>query len=90
MKVTFDPHKRAVTLADRGLGFADAAQVFDGPKLTVEDVRFDYPEPRLRTYGFVDGRMAAVIWTPTDDGIRVISMRHCHDKEQRRYRPRMG
>ena len=90
MKVTFDPFKRATTLAARGLDFADAAQVFDGPRLTIEDVRFDYREPRLRTYGFVDGRMVAMIWTPTDDGIRVISMRHCHDKEQRRYRPHMG
>ena len=84
MKVTFDPFMRATTLAARGLDFADAAKVFDGPRLTIEDVRFDYPEPRLRTYGFIDGRMVAMIWTPTDDGVRVISMRLCHDKEQRR------
>ena len=90
MKVTFDPYKRATTLADRGLDFADAAQVFAGPIFTDQDVRFDYPEPRMQSYGFVDGRMVVMIWTPTDDGVRVISMRHCHDKEQRRYRSRLG
>jgi uncharacterized protein len=30
MKITFDPAKRAITLSDRGLDFADAAEVFAG------------------------------------------------------------
>jgi uncharacterized DUF497 family protein len=31
-----------------------------------------------------------VVWTPTDTGIRVISMRNCHDKESRSIAPRLG
>jgi uncharacterized protein len=30
MKITFDPAKRASTLKDRSLDFADAAEVFAG------------------------------------------------------------
>lgn len=49
MEVTFDPAKRLATLEQRGLDFADAGQIFDGPRLTLEDDRFDYPEPRFQT-----------------------------------------
>jgi uncharacterized DUF497 family protein len=33
MKITFDPVKRAVTLAGRGLDFEDAAEFFRGDTL---------------------------------------------------------
>jgi uncharacterized DUF497 family protein len=33
MKITFDPVKRAVTLAERGLDFEDAAELFRGDTL---------------------------------------------------------
>jgi uncharacterized protein len=90
MKISFDPEKREWTLRERGLDFAKAGTVFDGQKLTLVDERFEYPEPRYQTYGWLDGRMVLVAWTPADDGIRVISMRHCHGKEQRRIAPLMG
>jgi uncharacterized DUF497 family protein len=31
MAITFDPAKRAKTLAERQLDFEDASEVFDGP-----------------------------------------------------------
>jgi uncharacterized DUF497 family protein len=39
MRITFDPIKRARTLADRGLDFEDAAVVFEGVTVEVEDLR---------------------------------------------------
>jgi uncharacterized DUF497 family protein len=39
MRITFDPSKRARTLAERGLDFADAAQIFAGLHATLEDTR---------------------------------------------------
>jgi hypothetical protein len=42
MRITFDPAKRAVTLAERGLDFADAAEVFQGDTLDFPDDRRDY------------------------------------------------
>jgi hypothetical protein len=57
---------------------------------TQEDGRFADPEPRYQTYGWVGERLVPVVWTPTDSGIRVISMRNCHDTESRRIAPRLG
>jgi len=88
--VSFDPEKRAWTLAERGLDFGDAGRVFAGATLTQEDDRFAYPEPRFQTYGRLDGRIVLLVWTPTPAGIRVISMRNCHDKESRRVGARLG
>jgi hypothetical protein len=88
--ISFDPAKRAWTLTERGLDFADADQVFAGARLTQEDDRFDYPEPRFQTYGWLGERLVLVVWTPTETGIRVMSMRNCHDKESRRIIPRLG
>lgn len=90
MEISFDPVKRDATLRERGLDFAEAAALFADPSYTVEDDRFDYPEPRFLTFGLLHGRMAMVAWTPTDDGIRVISMRKCNEREQAKLASRMG
>ena len=44
MKITSDPNKRERTLIERDLDFMDAAKVFVGRALTLEDDRFDYGE----------------------------------------------
>jgi uncharacterized protein len=90
MKIAFDPVKRAIALQERGVDFLDAALVFNEPSITTEDVRFEYPETRFLTYGFINGRLMVVVWTPIEDGIRVISMRKCNDREQETFRNRMG
>jgi uncharacterized protein (DUF4415 family)/uncharacterized DUF497 family protein len=62
--VTFDPAKRAVTLVERGLDFADATRLFTGALLEIPDERFDYGEKRFVTFGFLNDRMVVVVWTP--------------------------
>jgi len=47
MRITFDPIKRDTALADRGLDFADAVEVFAGPVFEAPDDRFDYGEERI-------------------------------------------
>ncbi|WP_332107576.1 BrnT family toxin [Variovorax sp. SRS16] len=61
--MTFDPVKRAKTLAERGLDFADAAIVFEGNTLEVEDDRKDYGEIRIICFGLLAGRMVVVGYT---------------------------
>ena len=85
MRITFDPNKRDATLAERGLDFADAAEVFASATIDLPDTRFAYPEPRTVTYGYLNERLVVVVWTATEDGCRVISMRKANDREQRRY-----
>lgn len=90
MKIAFDPVKRAIALQDRGVDFLDAALVFNEPSVTGEDTRFDYPEQRFLTFGLIHGRLMAAVWTPIEDGIRVISMRKCNEREQKVFAARMG
>jgi uncharacterized protein len=90
MKIAFDPVKRAIALQDRGVDFLDATLVFDDPSITLSDKRFDYPEERFQTFGLIRNRLFIVVWTPIEDGIRVISMRKCNEREQKGFAARMG
>lgn len=79
--IMFDKAKRDKTLAERGLDFADAALVFDGPTATLEDARKIYGETRYQTMGLLRGRAVMVVWTPRKASRRVISMRYAHEHE---------
>ena len=88
MKMEFDAVKRATTLELRGLDMVRAGEVFDGPTLTVEDDRRNYGETRFITVGFLDGAMVVLVWTPRNDGYRIISMRKANERERKHYTPR--
>lgn len=90
MRIAFDPAKRARTIEDRGLDFDDAVLVFAGETYNEEDRRQDYGETRIRTVGFLAGRMVMIVWTPRGEARHVISMRKCNEKEQAYYRQRLG
>lgn len=86
MEIEFDDEKRQRTLEARGLDFADAAIVFDGPEFTVLDDRENYGEERFLTVEYLGDRLVAIVRTPRDAARRIISMRKCNDREQRKYR----
>jgi uncharacterized DUF497 family protein len=83
MDISFDPVKRAETLQQRGLDFADAGEVFQGEVITIRDLRRDYGEERFITAGYFGSRCVVIVWTPRDAGRRIISMRHAHAREER-------
>lgn len=85
MKITFDPVKRAVTLAERGLDFEDAADLFLGDTLDFPDDRQDYGELRMVTVGHLNRRMMIVVWTPRGNARHVISMRKANAREKARF-----
>ena len=85
MALEFDEQKRAATLANRGLDFGRAGEVFEGPTFTLIDERQDYGEIRYLTYGRLGSRTVAIVWTQRGDARRIISMRECHAKERQRY-----
>jgi uncharacterized DUF497 family protein len=90
LEITFDPIKRDKVLAERGLDFAHAGRVFAGRTATARDIRKSYPEARFITAGLLGDRVVVMVWTPTAAGRRIISMRHCHEDEARRWREQMG
>jgi len=90
VEISFDPAKRAKTLAERGLDFADAGQMFAGLTMTRPDDRFDYPEPRFQTFGLLNERLVVVVWAEVDGHRRVISMRKCNEREQHWFARQLG
>lgn len=90
MQVTFDPIKRAKTLVDRGLDFADATFVFEGVTLEFEDDRKDYGEIRIICFGFLAERLVVVGYTPRGADRHIFSMRKANDREKERIGPQLG
>jgi len=90
MQVTFDPAKRARTLVERGLDFADAVRVFEGDTLEVEDDRKDYGEVRIICFGLLGGRMAVIGYTPRGADRHIFSTRKANEREQERIGPQLG
>lgn len=90
MEITFDIAKRRKTLRERGLDFADATRLFAGLTFTRPDERFDYPEPRFQTFGLLDERLIMAVWSETETGRRIISMRKCNDREQFWFERQLG
>jgi hypothetical protein len=87
VKITFDPRKRDAALSERGLNFEDAALLFAGITLELEDTREDYGEKRMICFGTLEGRMIVVGYTPRGADRHVFSMRKANDREQRRIAP---
>jgi hypothetical protein len=84
VRTTFDPTKRARTLADRGLDFRDAAVVFAGTTVEIEDTRREYGERRIICFGLLSGRLVVVGYTPRGRARHVFSMRKANDREKER------
>jgi uncharacterized DUF497 family protein len=87
VRITFDRSKWQHTLAERGLDMRSAKEVFAGIHFTRADDRFGYGEPRFVTVGMLDSRLVVFVWTPRGSARRIISMRHCHEREAKRLRP---
>jgi uncharacterized DUF497 family protein len=85
MRITYNAAKRAKTLAEQGLDFRRAKEVFDGAHLTLEDGRKDYGELRFISVGWLDARLVVMTWTPRGRARRVISMRKANEREVEKF-----
>jgi uncharacterized protein len=86
----YDATKREKTLTERGLDFADAGKLFDGPTLTLLDDRRDYGESRFQTYGLVGQRLLMVVWTRVVRIATSFPMRKCNAREKARFQARLA
>jgi len=84
MRITFDRVKRAKTLTERGLDFADAALIFAGVTVEIEDTRKNYGEKRIICYGLLAGRVVVVGYTPRGADRHIFSMRKANEREKAR------
>jgi uncharacterized DUF497 family protein len=88
--ITYDPRKRAETLAARRLDFEDARFVFERKYFETEDTRKDYGEKRMICFGMLGIRMVVIGYTPRGKDRHVFSMRKANDREQERIAPLLG
>ena len=80
-EIEYDEEKRRRILAERGVDMADAASVFDGAHIEIEDKRTDYGETRYRVWGYLKGQRVHFVWTPRDGKRRIITMYPTHERE---------
>ena len=55
--MTDDLAKRQINLAKHGIDFVECEAIFDAPLLTDEDDREAYGEQRLKSLGWLNGRI---------------------------------
>jgi uncharacterized DUF497 family protein len=87
VRISYDPAKRQKTLDERGLDFEDAPIVFDGLTLEVEDTRRDYGETRMICFGYLEGRLVVIGYTPRGSVRHIFSMRKANGREKARIAP---
>jgi uncharacterized protein len=86
LEFEWDPAKAAQNLADHGVGFEAARNVFKDPfALEWLDDREDYGETRYVIIDMVDDRLLYVAYTLRGEVIRLISARGAEPHERRRY-----
>lgn len=90
MSITYDPAKRAKTLAERSLDFEDAELVFEGRYFETEDLRKDYGERRMICFPMLRDRMVVTGYTPRGEDRHVFSMRKANEREQATIAPLLG
>lgn len=85
MPITFDPVKSERNAAQRGLPLDVAEGFLFETAVIRQDTRFAYPERRFQAIGEIEGRIVMLVFTPTADGFRVISLRTANRKERTRW-----
>ena len=84
-RIGFDPAKNATNIASRGLSFELVEQMEWATALMQEDTRKAYGERRFQVLGFIGERLHAVVFTPREGKVHVISLRKANSREVKRY-----
>jgi uncharacterized protein len=76
MRYDWDLNKAAANVRKHGISFQQATAAFRDPlKIEELDDREDYGEDRIKAIGMVQGVLLCVVYTESDDVIRIISAR---------------
>jgi len=86
LKFEWDEAKNLANIRKHYLDFADVAEVFNGPTLTVPDLREDYGENRWIVIAQSRGlTVVAIVSERQSEILRVISLRKATRNEQKQY-----
>ena len=86
MGFEWDEAKRAANIEKHGIDFTGILSAFsDDNRLTWEDARRDYGEPRFVSLAMVEGLILTIVYTRRNDSVRLISARMANRNERERY-----
>lgn len=86
MEIEFDPVKRDLVIAARGLDMARCGEAFDGFHLTKPDDKHSDQEPRFHSLAMLDNAVVIIAWTPRGEVRRIITLWKANDRERESYR----
>jgi hypothetical protein len=84
----WDPAKHERNLRIRGIGFDEAALIFEGETIEWPDTRADYGEARINAIGEANGKIMRVAYTLRSDVVRIITAWRASRKDRERWRTR--
>lgn len=85
MDISFDLAKSLRNEVERGLPFSLVQSLDWDSALIKEDTRQDYGERRFLVLGRIHARLHALVLTPRNDKVHVISLRKANHREVRQY-----
>jgi len=90
VKIEFDSAKSRKNARERYLPFDLAEESEWETALFREDDRWEYPERRFVAVGILEDRLNVICFTPTSEGVRIISLRKANHREVRRYEKKIA
>jgi uncharacterized protein len=87
LRFTWDPAKAAANLGKHGVSFEDASTVFRNPlaKILPDPTHSEQEQRELIIGHSAGGRLLLVVFTETDNCLRIISARDASAHERREY-----
>jgi len=82
---SWDEPKRRSNIEAHGLDFEGAEAIWDNFTVTREDMRDDYGEERMVTFGLLNGEVVVLVHVDRNDDMHVISLRKAEKYEARYY-----
>jgi uncharacterized protein len=85
MEFEWDPAKHEKNLRTRGIGFDEAAQIFEAEVIMWPDARADYRELRINAIGEANGKILRLIYTMRGEVVRIITAWRASRKDRERW-----
>jgi hypothetical protein len=85
MEFEWDPSKHERNLRTRGIGFDEAALIFEGEVIEWPDTRADYGEVRMNAIGEASGKILRVTYTLRGHVVRIITAWKANQRDRQRW-----
>jgi uncharacterized DUF497 family protein len=83
--IRFDPAKNGSNIANRGLSLELVELSEWATALMEENTRKAYGERRFQVLGYIGERLHAMVFTPREGKVHVISLRKANSREVKKY-----